>query len=321
MIFNKNFRIKFKELYSYGSNKNFQNKIICLFENSEYFYPKAILMHYYQKWPEVIFNFDSAIQILKKRFLNNGCSIVDYTKPNLGGYPIVAKPYSFKDEESGGKSEEIGEKWNNFVQRCHDDFKEKRSSQLLSPNNDVEIYSKRVKAQSSREQMMIDNQNQFPIKGFFDLKNCSVLCKSLLDVVFNDFEYDKKLSNSKFLRYRKSIQSDLSLVLFMDLGKFKSELKRGYFELPKIDIEIIHNSLKDYISPEEYLVYQTKYPIFRVNLGYFVANNLRSFRIGYNSDESSLLKNKFIFYLAVLNYYYNIYLDELSLVSGIVDEK
>jgi hypothetical protein len=309
-ILDYNFRLKFKNNCSSNREKLIRN-LSQVFLLPEFHYSKAVLNRFFTKYPKVYLDIAIAEKTLLNFFRNGTAFILDQNQPFSGGGEIINGTVSNSDELYGDKNIllDINRNWSIFVQKIKSVFwEDEKNYSQFSTLNDVNFFQDR-KPESIREKNFAlmpkphnkDNQKDL-VAQFFNTAGILKYLDELITKLYKDFIYRENNSDNKVKRYGKQISDDLILCICVDFSYIEKELKLGYLELPKVEIEILSPKLNSCPKFKHYTTVQNKYPIARINIIYFMGAPFDS-RIGHIGNSEIELKSELYFYSKIYNFY------------------
>jgi hypothetical protein len=316
LIIDEIFKLKFKQI-CLKSREELIGELSSVFLLSEFHFSKAVLNRYYKKYPAIVFDKKIADKILINFFGNGGLFVTDFNQLFGGGYERLLLIKPLNDDELIRDPEiikEINNNWYGFVAKIksmfwHDNLNYER---ILSVG-DFCFFKNRA-PESLRESNMLFNQKNEPDallkKGefhFFNISDIFEYYDKLIRMFYPGYTFMSNVSNKKIRRYGKHIDNDIYLIIYVDFSFLERELKLGYLELPHIKVELLSNQLNFCIQENSYLSNQSKYPIVRIDLNYFMGSPI-DYRIGNSSDSENSLKKDLFFYAEVYSFYLQKYL-------------
>ncbi len=244
-------------------------------------------------------NHNELRKTLKEEFINSSFYILNYDEPYKGGYPIY----------KGIKATFSNNNFKVFLEELMSNYWTQKEFDFDSIELFEEREPKNTRERTLHYPIQIPASNGFiPQKHyFFNVKNIIDFYEQLIKSFFPDYSKNKPLSKKGILRYTKDIGNEMSIALYIDTNYIKTELKYMYLELPRIEIEIISNSLYTFLKQEDYLIEQDEYPIYRVGFNYFLGRNPHTFRMGNSSDDKETLLKKSIFFFEQYSFFVKSY--------------
>lgn len=315
-LIDNNFKIAFK-----NQNLKFKADLLealtNILELPEYHYTHSVLKTFYTNSHQIYLDKNSAKEILKSKLSYGGAYIVDYDELYNGGYRKILNESIIQNDIK--LVEKIDENWSIFVAKCKEIYwSNYQNTNRFNNISNFEIYDERPPI--NLRESFLNKTNVLNIDGelktikynFFNIKNVVKFYNQLMDEFYPDFKLIERISTSKIKRYGKSLGDGNYLGLYLDFQYLENELKMTYMEIPPVRIEFFTENLNSHVKEDKYLIDQLDYPIARINLSFFMGNQI-NFRIGNSSEDGEYLKRELFYNFDIYSKYLLIHLKDVEL--------